>query len=136
MSKAICGVLFVASGLSLFRWWNTRLKSGVWAPPIPPGAEVYGAFFLFSATVNPWYLLWLAPFVALRPWSAGIAAMALVSLSYITGLNLGQSNLDNFEHPDWVRGVEYGGIALAGAVEVWRRLRPNPSSQPAISAKA
>ena len=65
-------------------------------------------------------MLRIKPFVALRPSAMGVAALGLVSLSYVTGLNLGAPGLDNFAHPGWVRPVEYGGIAVAGAV-AWAR---------------
>ena len=115
--KILCGLIFVAAwAVLLFRWYG-------WARDfdVPPGAAVYGALLLLAPTVNPWYLLWLFPFVALRPTAAGIAAMALVSLSYVTALNLGDPSLGNFEHPVWVRPVEYGGIALVGIAQGWRR---------------
>jgi hypothetical protein len=83
---------------------------------------VLGTLLLCSATVNPWYLIWLAPFVAWQPTAAGLAALALVSLSYLTGLNLGWPALDNFAHPWWIRLVEYGGIALAALLD-WTRTR-------------
>ena len=81
---------------------------------------MFGTLLLCSATVNPWYLLWLAPFVAWRPTPAGLAALALVSLSYLTGLNLGWPTLDNFAHPWWVRPLEYGGIGIAAVAGWWR----------------
>ena len=77
--------------------------------------------------MNPWYLLWLLPFVALNPTAAGLTALAAVSLSYATGLNLSDPALDNFAHPSWVRPIEYGAVALAAAVDWWRvRAGPLP----------
>jgi hypothetical protein len=116
MAKALCGFAFVPVWMVLLLRWHYRAPGGV----VPPGASIYGVLFLTAATVNPWYLLWLLPFMALQPSRTGFAAMALVSLSYITGLNLGIPSLGNFEHPDWVRPVEYGGIALIGVIELWR----------------
>ena len=64
-----------------------------------------------------------------------IAALALVSLSYITGLNLGEPGLDTFAHPVWVRLVEYGGIALAAmATLCGGRVTLKPKPRPALSA--
>jgi hypothetical protein len=68
---------------------------------------------LLSTTVNPWYLLWLLPFLALRPSLPGLVALAAVTLSYVTGLNLGDPALGNFEHPVWLRPLEYGLVAAA-----------------------
>ena len=119
-AKGICGGLFMAAWVWLFLWWRRRVGDAGWE--MPPGAAVFGALLLCSATVNPWYLLWLAPFVAWRPTAAGVAALALVSLSYLTGLNLGWPALDSFAHPWWVRPLEYGGLAVTMVVE-WRRSR-------------
>ena len=117
-AKAVCGIIFAATWAFLFFRWRSRVSDAPIA--MPPGAAVFGSLLLCSATVNPWYLLWLAPFVAWRPSAAGLAALALVSLSQVTGLNLGWPALDNFEHPWWLRPVEYGGIALAAMAGWWR----------------
>ncbi len=115
IARAVCAMGFGAVWLALFLRWR---KSSVNAPP--PGAWIYGAFLVLSATANPWYALWLWPFVALRPSVTGIAALAAVSLAYVTGLNLGDTALGNFGHPAWLRPVEFGAIALA-ALWDWRR---------------
>ncbi|MEY2877891.1 MAG: hypothetical protein RLZZ15_271 [Verrucomicrobiota bacterium] len=115
IARAGCAVAFGAVWLALFLRWT---KSPVAAPP--PGAWVYGAFLLLSAVANPWYALWLWPFVAQRPSVTGIAALAAVSLTYVTGLNLGDATLGNFGHPAWLRPVEFGVIAVA-ALWDWRR---------------
>ncbi len=135
IAKLITGSVFFAAWLFLFRRWSAGEASRASGPASLPGAEVYGMLFLLSATVNPWYLLWLAPFVALRPTTTGVAAMALVSLSYVTGLNLGTATVANFEHPDWVRPIEYGGIALAAIADWWRwRAGLTATPQPVMSA--
>jgi hypothetical protein len=114
--RAVCGALFAVVWLWLLARWARRHPVASAHFTLPPGDLVFGALLLFSATVNPWYLLWLAPFVALRPSLAGLSAMALVSLSYVTGLNAGLPHLGNFEHPVWVRWVEYGAWALVVAL--------------------
>jgi len=117
-AKAVCGAIFFAVWAWLLLRWRTSNKAN--GGGVPPGFAMFGALLLCSATANPWYLLWLAPFVAWRPTAAGLAALALVSLSYLTGLNLGWLALDNFAHPWWLRPVEYGGIAVAATVDWWR----------------
>lgn len=120
-AKIVCGAMFIAGWLALgWRWWRGQGPS---ATDWPPGELVYGLFLLLSATINPWYLLWLLPFVALRPTATGVTALAAVSLSHLTGLNLGRADLDSFAHPGWVRGMEFGLIALAFVWDCWGQQR-------------
>lgn len=120
-ARTICGLAFIGlwSGL-LARWARSEATHG----KLPPGEWVFGAFLLFSATVNPWYCLWLWPFVAARVSATGVCALAAVSLAYVTGLNLGDASLGNFEHPAWLRPMEFAILAF-GALRDWRqRKRP------------
>jgi hypothetical protein len=119
-AKLTCGLLFALFWSTLLVRW-LRKDRDVHDKSVPPAAALFGVFLLLSATVNPWYLLWLLPFVALRPTATGLTALAIVSLSYVTGLNLGDTALANFEHPLWVRLIEYGAVALVGVAELWRR---------------
>ena len=67
---------------------------------------------IFALLLVP-FLLWRLPFVALVPSTTGLTALAVVSLSYAHGLNLGETNLGAFQHPGWVRPLEAGAILLA-----------------------
>jgi hypothetical protein len=82
---------------------------------------VLGVFFLLSAVVNPWYLLWLAPWVAIRPTAPGIVALMVVSLSYLHGGAIHAPELAPYEHPKWLRPLEYG-LILAAAVYAGNKL--------------
>lgn len=117
-----CALVFGVVWLVVFIRW---LRTGSFA--LPPGERVYGGFLLLSATVNPWYCLWLWPFVAVRPSLTGGCALAAVSLSYVTGLNLGDASLGNFAHPAWLRPLEFGLVALAAIWEWhWRKREARP----------
>jgi alpha-1,6-mannosyltransferase len=111
-TKLFCNAAFVL----FFAWWFFRHRNSL---PLR-GDVIYGIFFLLSAVVNPWYLLWLLPFVAMQPTLLGIAALMAVSLSYLHGANLGLENLGPYDHPKWLRPLEYG-IILAAALLQWRR---------------
>lgn len=100
----------------LSRWHRDATAS------TPRGDLVLGVFFLLSAVVNPWYLVALAPFVALRPSAWGVAALAAVSLSYVHGLNINEPTLAPYEHPTWVRPTEAGMVLLGVALGVASRL--------------
>ena len=130
--RLACGIAFAAFWCVLFVQWlvNRRDLQG---SCLPPGTALFGGFLLLSSTVNPWYLLWLLPFTALRPTVTGPTALAAVSLSYVTGLNLGDTALANFEHPFWVRPIEYGAVALVGVVELWRRRSTGGTVRTAVS---
>ena len=106
-ARVLCGLAFAAIGIAFFLRWVGAAKSRPSASPdpLPPGEWVYGAFLLLSAVANPWYALWLWPFVAMRPTALGVAALAAVSIAYVTGLNLGDVTLGNFGHPWWLRPV-------------------------------
>ncbi len=128
VARGVCLVAFAAVWCAVLKRWRKR-AGGTAAPPdaVPPGGLVFGAFFLLSATVNPWYLLWLWPFVALRPTWAGITALAAVSLSYCTGQNLGLAGLGPSDHPAWVRPVEFGLLGLAALADMWSARRGSSS---------
>ncbi|MCI0351584.1 MAG: hypothetical protein L0Z53_19350 [Acidobacteriales bacterium] len=118
-ARAICALLFGAIWICLFaRWAKAGDRS-----ELPPGEWFYGSFLLLSATVNAWYCLWLLPFVAARTSAVGISALAAVSLSYITGLNLGSPSVGIYEHPFWVRPLEYG---LIGLITWWSATKEIP----------
>jgi len=111
-----CGLAFAGAWLAIFRRWSaSRVHES-----LPPGELIYGAFLLLSAVANPWYALWLWPFVATRISATGVTALTVVSLAYVTGLNLGNPSLGNFGHPWWLRPVEFGALGHAGLCE-WRR---------------
>jgi len=119
-AKTICTLVFLSAWLALLRRWF--LGSPKTAVSLPPGEWIYALFLLLSSTANPWYALWLWPFVAVRPSPVGICALAAVQLSYVTGLNLGRLDLGNFAHPWWLRPIEFGSI-LVVAVWQWRSSR-------------
>lgn len=98
----------------LWLWLKTPPKE------LARGDWIYGWFFLFSAVVQPWYLLWLLPWVAVYPSWAGLTALASVSLSYVTWLHLGADHPDLFGHPGWVRPLEYGLVLVALGLGIWQ----------------
>ena len=98
-------------------------------PPTPPRLDmVFGGVLVASAVVNPWYLLWMAPFAAAHPTLTGWTAMAAVLLSYATALNLGIQGPGPYSHPAWLRPIEYGMIAAAALWDGRRSLRSRSAS--------
>ena len=111
------GLLIFAAA---FYWLMRRYWSG--KDSEPPLDIVFGMFFLVSPVINPWYLQWLLPFAAMRPRFWSVTALAVVSLSYTTGYNLGDPSLYAYAHPVWLRPLEFGLISLAVGLDVlWKR---------------
>ena len=107
-ARLLLGATFV---LLLSAYWFRYLLED--ASDIPRGDWIFGVFLVFAPTVNPWYVLWILPFAVIYPtWWAWIAAYS-VMLSYVTWINLGNFELDPFSHPEWVKPLEYGLIAVA-----------------------
>lgn len=119
-AQTVCALVFVIVWCVLLMRWTKPANP---SHPLPPGEWVYGIFLLLSATANPWYCLWLWPFVAARLSATGLCVLASVSLAYITGLNLGDQSLANFEHPLWLRPLEFGLIGF-GALWDWFKQHP------------
>lgn len=107
-AKVLCAGLF----LIVYGGYAAKWNGGV-----PRGDLLYGLFFLLSAVVNPWYVLWMLPFVAVYPSAAGIAAIVVIVLAYVHGLNLPGTDLGPYDHPTWVRVVEVVTIFVAGSVQ-------------------
>lgn len=105
----LCSALLFGGAYLLF----LSRERGAPADRMPRLDLVYGGLFLLAPVVNPWYLLWLLPFVALRPSAWGIAALAAVTLSYVHGLSLPGSGLAPYDHPAWLRPLELGIVAAA-----------------------
>ena len=99
--------------------WGGRQWS--YAEPIPRGDVLFGIVWLFAPTANPWYFLWLLPFVAYRPSWTGLTALGAVSLAYVTEGHLAGSEAGFFEHPSWVRPLEVGLVLTAACGTGWAR---------------
>lgn len=106
---------FAISAALLFARWAAQKQS----LPQAPVADVLLVFFLLSPVLNPWYLVWLVPFVGATPSRPGVALLAVVPLSYATGLNLGDPTLASYAQPAWVRPAEFGIVILATLSSVW-----------------
>ncbi len=100
-------------------WYYRRYRRDT-GRPVPRGDWVYGVLLAASPVINPWYLLWVLPFATIFPsvwaWTASMAVL----ISYITGLNVNDYELQPYQQPLWARLLEFGLIGLALA---WPRLR-------------
>lgn len=85
-----------------------------------PLAAIFGAILVFAPAVNPWYLLWLLPFALDRREVWPYAASAALPLSYLTGLNLENYELDGFALHPLAQAGEWVVIAGALGFDLWR----------------
>ena len=104
------GIFFFVYVFLLVTFWRKRIKNESERAPLD---LVFGAFFLFSPVINPWYLLWLLPFSLLEPRFWSLVAISVVALSYITGLNLEAQDLQDFEIPLNILIAEFSLIFVA-----------------------
>lgn len=83
-------------GISIIMILHARTRS-LEAAPI---AAIFGTILLFAPAVNAWYLLWILPFATKGRMIWSFAAAVALPLSYLTGLNLENPALGDFEvHP-------------------------------------
>ncbi len=118
--------LFALSAAFLFARW-ARLDGTLNKAPI---ANLFLVFLLLSPVLNPWYAIWLVPFVAIKPARPALALLVVVPLSYATGLNLNDPTLATYAQPNWVRPIEFGIVILA-ALSCFRSLLP-PSDETSL----
>ncbi len=115
-ARVVCG-LALACGVAWYYVVYRRSPSTT----VPRGDWIYGGFLALWPVVNAWYLLWLLPFATIRPSAWAWTASVAVLLSYVTGLNLNDLQMEPFGHPFWVRPVEYGLILTAMMYDFSRR---------------
>ncbi len=118
VARTLCGLLLTIAVAGYYLAFR-RMASGT----IVRGDWIYGGVLALWPVVNPWYLLWLLPFAAIRPSAWAWTASVAVLLSYVTGLNLNNMDMHPFGHPSWVRPLEYGLILLALAYDIFTRTR-------------
>ena len=79
---------------------------------------------LFTPTLHPWYLVWVLPFVALRPSAAWLWLSGAVGLSYASALAAGPGAWQELSWPRW---LSHGPFALLLS---WEALRARRSARP------
>ncbi|MGD2115271.1 MAG: hypothetical protein PVG07_09475 [Acidobacteriota bacterium] len=89
--------------------------------PVAGTGKLFGRALLVSATVYPWYLLWVLPWAALARHRGWLLAAALSPLAYLPGLlePLGAGSPELFP---WFWAAVWGPPAVAALVSPrWRR---------------
>jgi alpha-1,6-mannosyltransferase len=68
----------LALGMAATVWRSLAARD-----PVAGTGKLFGTLLLLSATVYPWYLLWVLPVAALYRWTAWLALSALILLAYL-----------------------------------------------------
>jgi hypothetical protein len=121
ISKGIVALVFAG----MFCYYLMRLKKDVeragpvWIARL--GLILLGGFFLLSPTVQPWYLCWLLPFLALAPNRAWLLLTGLVTLSYWQLIDYDRFGI--WQQSLWIKLVEYAPFYLLLVWDFWKGKR-------------
>lgn len=86
------------------------------------GDLLFAGLFLCIPALNPWYLVWLLPFAALRPSLWAWVTSISILLSYASGINLPSSTtLGPYQHSVWLLLFEFSLIGGAVIIDVYLR---------------
>ena len=100
-AKLVVAAILIALTLGLL-WRKT--------PPLRASFWLLGAILLLTPTVHPWYLLWVAPLLAVFPHPAWLFLEASVALSYHASY-LATAG-EPWEELPWIKLLEYGPFFL------------------------
>ena len=119
----LLAALAVLVGLATATWQRIRGTASEWSPDLfawPMFAWPMAASLLCAPVVFPWYLLWLLPFLT----SASTLLIIIWTVSIFPTYVMW--HLRTLGHPwgalpGWVMLLEYGCVAVAGAIIAFRR---------------
>jgi hypothetical protein len=96
-----------------------------------PAVFCIACVLMGSSVLNPWYAVWMLPFLATQRGSAWrYAWLGVPTLSYVTLGNLGLDLGNPFAHPAWLRPLEFGLLGVASYFSI----RGRAASQSASSS--
>jgi hypothetical protein len=82
--------------------------------------KVVGAFLLLSPTIQPWYLLWMLPFLCLVRQPGWVAWSTTIFLAYWVLDGFARTGL--WQEASWVKWVEYGVVGIVALIaKTWKR---------------
>ena len=103
LSSAKLVVAAILAALTLVLFWRKT-------PPLRASFWLLGAILLLTPTVHPWYLLWIAPLLAVFPHPAWLFLEASVALSYHASYLAAAG--EPWEEVPWIKLLEYGPFFL------------------------
>lgn len=81
---------------------------------------LFGLLFLCTPVFNAWYLVWLLPFAVIYSTCWAWVASVSVFLSYASGINMPDSQLDLYQQPGWSLIIQFGVILVALLCDITR----------------
>jgi len=112
-TRALMALMLVVSFGFIIRY---RLRPGDQDSFIEASILTLAALFFFSPTGNPWYFLWILPFLVLRPIGSLLIFSGLVFLYYLNFYFYEHGTISPFP---WVQLIEYGVFAFLVTREAW-----------------
>lgn len=112
IAKVLSGLILISLLLYYYRHFRNDTSDNI------RGDIVIGSLLLLAPVINPWYLVWLLPFATIHftitPWVASFALL----LSYFSGINMLNNDLQAYELASWVKPIEYLLIFSALAFDI------------------
>lgn len=100
-AKLVVFAILGALALVLFGRKTSPVRAAFW---------IFGTILLLSPTVHPWYLLWIAPLLAVFPHPGWLFLEASVALSYHAAYLAAPG--EPWQEIPWVKLLEYGPFFL------------------------
>jgi hypothetical protein len=100
--------------------WIVRRSTSAWLC----ADRLMGTFLVLSPTLHPWYLVWMLPFVALRPRASWCWLLVSAPLGYWPVTSWRTEGI--WREPAWVWAVQ--ALPFAGLM-AWESWRGHPSSR-------
>ena len=104
----------VLAMMALLGWVAGASLLGAARPLVDRIVVLIGGFILLSPNIFPWYVLWLVPFLAVRPSAAWIAFTGTVALAYTFFLH------QPWAIPTWARVAEFTPLAVGAGFAMAR----------------
>ena len=104
------------SMVALLAWVVGASLLGGAVPLIARIVALIGGFVLLSPNVFPWYVLWLVPFLAVRPSAAWIAFTGTVALAYTFFVH------EPWSIPVWARAAQVAPLVLGAGWAMGRNI--------------
>ncbi len=110
--------------LSWYAYYFTRYQAIQSATDIPRMDWIFGILFLLSPVLNAWYWVWILPFAVIWPSAWAWTGSVVLALSYMIGLNLPDSQLQDYEVAPLAQWAQLISVAIALLIDYrHRRIR-------------